>query len=192
VLAVLASSTTASPILEAVPPPDLGPADVRIRVAAAAANPVDVLMGRRGRARRGRPARPGRPRLGRQRHGHRGRRPGRRPAAGRSGGGDPSRDRPDAAGRHPRRRDGAASGAVARVPDGLDLVEAASLPLTRSPRARPSTCSVRPRAAPCWSPAAPAPWEDMPLRRPPATAGGSPPWPGTPTRRSSPAPAPSW
>jgi NADPH:quinone reductase-like Zn-dependent oxidoreductase len=40
--ALLAYSTSASPVLEEVAPPELGPADVRIRVAAAAVNPVDV------------------------------------------------------------------------------------------------------------------------------------------------------
>jgi NADPH:quinone reductase-like Zn-dependent oxidoreductase len=40
--ALLAYSTSASPVLEEVAPPELGPTDVRIRVAAAAVNPVDV------------------------------------------------------------------------------------------------------------------------------------------------------
>lgn len=40
--ALLAYSTSASPVLEEVSPPELGPADVRIQVAAAAVNPVDV------------------------------------------------------------------------------------------------------------------------------------------------------
>jgi NADPH:quinone reductase-like Zn-dependent oxidoreductase len=44
VLALLAYSTSTSPVLEEVPPPELGPADVRIRVAAAAVNPVDVKV----------------------------------------------------------------------------------------------------------------------------------------------------
>jgi NADPH:quinone reductase-like Zn-dependent oxidoreductase len=42
--ALLAYSTSASPVLEEVSPPELGPADVRIQVAAAAVNPVDVTM----------------------------------------------------------------------------------------------------------------------------------------------------
>jgi len=42
VLALLAYSSSASPVLEEVSPPGLGPADVRIQVAAAAVNPVDV------------------------------------------------------------------------------------------------------------------------------------------------------
>lgn len=42
--ALLAHSTSASPVLEDVPPPDLGPTDVRIQVAAAAVNPVDVAV----------------------------------------------------------------------------------------------------------------------------------------------------
>ena len=42
--ALLAYSTSSSPVLEDVAPPALGPADVRIRVAAAAVNPVDVAM----------------------------------------------------------------------------------------------------------------------------------------------------
>lgn len=40
--ALLAYSTSTSPTSEDVPPPALGPAEVRIRVAAAAINPVDV------------------------------------------------------------------------------------------------------------------------------------------------------
>jgi NADPH:quinone reductase-like Zn-dependent oxidoreductase len=40
--ALLAYSTSASPVLEEVAPPELGPTDVRIRVASAAVNPVDV------------------------------------------------------------------------------------------------------------------------------------------------------
>jgi NADPH:quinone reductase-like Zn-dependent oxidoreductase len=40
--ALLAYSTSASPVLEEVASPQLGPTDVRIRVAAAAVNPVDV------------------------------------------------------------------------------------------------------------------------------------------------------
>src|SRR5262245_58900706 len=40
--ALLAYSTSASPVLEDVSRPALGPADVRVRVAAAAVNPVDV------------------------------------------------------------------------------------------------------------------------------------------------------
>jgi NADPH:quinone reductase-like Zn-dependent oxidoreductase len=44
VLALLAYSTSASPVLEDVSPPELSPADVRIRVAAAAVNPVDVMV----------------------------------------------------------------------------------------------------------------------------------------------------
>ena len=42
--ALLAYSTSDSPVVEEVSPPDLGPADVRIQVAAAALNPVDVAM----------------------------------------------------------------------------------------------------------------------------------------------------
>lgn len=42
--ALLAYSTSASPVLEEVEPPKLGPADVRIQVAAAAVNPVDVAV----------------------------------------------------------------------------------------------------------------------------------------------------
>jgi NADPH:quinone reductase-like Zn-dependent oxidoreductase len=42
--ALLAYSTSASPVLEEVSPPELGPADVRIQVAAAAVNPVDVAV----------------------------------------------------------------------------------------------------------------------------------------------------
>jgi NADPH:quinone reductase-like Zn-dependent oxidoreductase len=42
--ALLAYSTSASPVLEEIPPPALGPADVRIQVAAAAVNPVDVAV----------------------------------------------------------------------------------------------------------------------------------------------------
>ena len=42
--ALLAYSTSASPVLEDVSAPDLGPADVRIQVAAAAVNPVDVAV----------------------------------------------------------------------------------------------------------------------------------------------------
>jgi NADPH:quinone reductase-like Zn-dependent oxidoreductase len=40
--ALLAYSTSASPVLEEVAPPELGPTDVRLRVAASAVNPVDV------------------------------------------------------------------------------------------------------------------------------------------------------
>ena len=42
--ALLAYSASASPVLEDISPPELGPADVRIRVAAAAVNPVDVAV----------------------------------------------------------------------------------------------------------------------------------------------------
>jgi NADPH:quinone reductase-like Zn-dependent oxidoreductase len=42
--ALLAYSTSASPILEDVSPPALGPTDVRVEVAAAAVNPVDVTV----------------------------------------------------------------------------------------------------------------------------------------------------
>jgi NADPH:quinone reductase-like Zn-dependent oxidoreductase len=42
VSALLAYSTSTSPVVEDVAPPELGPADVRIKVAAAAVNPVDV------------------------------------------------------------------------------------------------------------------------------------------------------
>jgi NADPH:quinone reductase-like Zn-dependent oxidoreductase len=42
--ALLAYSTSASPVLEEVSPPELGPTDVRIQVAAAAVNPVDVAV----------------------------------------------------------------------------------------------------------------------------------------------------
>jgi NADPH:quinone reductase-like Zn-dependent oxidoreductase len=42
--ALLAYSTSASPVLEEVSPPQLGPGDVRIKVAAAAVNPVDVTV----------------------------------------------------------------------------------------------------------------------------------------------------
>jgi NADPH:quinone reductase-like Zn-dependent oxidoreductase len=40
--ALLAYSTSASPVLEEVSPPELSPTDVRIQVAAAAVNPVDI------------------------------------------------------------------------------------------------------------------------------------------------------
>jgi NADPH:quinone reductase-like Zn-dependent oxidoreductase len=40
--ALLAYSTSTSPVVEDVTPPELGPTDVRIKVAAAAVNPVDV------------------------------------------------------------------------------------------------------------------------------------------------------
>jgi NADPH:quinone reductase-like Zn-dependent oxidoreductase len=40
--ALRAYSTSSSPVIEEVAPPELGPTDVRIRVAAAAVNPVDV------------------------------------------------------------------------------------------------------------------------------------------------------
>ena len=43
-LALRAYSTSASPVLEDISPPELGPTDVRIRVAAAAVNPVDVMV----------------------------------------------------------------------------------------------------------------------------------------------------
>jgi NADPH:quinone reductase-like Zn-dependent oxidoreductase len=42
--ALLAYSTSASPVIEDVSPPELGPTDVRIQVAAAAVNPVDVMV----------------------------------------------------------------------------------------------------------------------------------------------------
>jgi NADPH:quinone reductase-like Zn-dependent oxidoreductase len=42
--ALLAYSTSASPVLQEVSPPELDPADVRIQVAAAAVNPVDVKV----------------------------------------------------------------------------------------------------------------------------------------------------
>jgi NADPH:quinone reductase-like Zn-dependent oxidoreductase len=42
--ALLAYSTSTSPVLEEVSPPALGPTDVRIQVAAAAVNPVDVTV----------------------------------------------------------------------------------------------------------------------------------------------------
>ena len=42
--ALLAYSTNTAPVVEEVAPPDLGPADVRIQVAAAAINPVDVAV----------------------------------------------------------------------------------------------------------------------------------------------------
>jgi NADPH:quinone reductase-like Zn-dependent oxidoreductase len=44
VLALLAYSTSVSPVLEDVSPPELAPTDVRIQVAAAAVNPVDVAV----------------------------------------------------------------------------------------------------------------------------------------------------
>ena len=43
-LALHAHSTRTSPVLDEVSPPELGPSDVRIRVAAAAVNPVDVKV----------------------------------------------------------------------------------------------------------------------------------------------------
>jgi NADPH:quinone reductase-like Zn-dependent oxidoreductase len=43
-LALLAYSTSVSPVLEDVSPPELAPTDVRIQVAAAAVNPVDVSV----------------------------------------------------------------------------------------------------------------------------------------------------
>ncbi|WCB95468.1 2-haloacrylate reductase [Baekduia alba] len=43
-LALLAYSTSASPILEDVAQPELAPGDVRIQVAGAAVNPVDVMV----------------------------------------------------------------------------------------------------------------------------------------------------
>lgn len=43
--ALLAYATNASPVLEEVAPPDLGPSDVRIQVAGAGVNPVDVAIG---------------------------------------------------------------------------------------------------------------------------------------------------
>lgn len=43
--ALLAHSTGVSPVLEDVVPPDLGEGDVRIRVAGAAVNPVDAAIG---------------------------------------------------------------------------------------------------------------------------------------------------
>ena len=42
--ALRAYSTSALPVLEEVSPPELGPADVRVQVAAAAVNPVDVTV----------------------------------------------------------------------------------------------------------------------------------------------------
>jgi NADPH:quinone reductase-like Zn-dependent oxidoreductase len=42
--ALLAYSSSTSPVIEDVSPPELGPADVRIQVAAAAVNPVDVAV----------------------------------------------------------------------------------------------------------------------------------------------------
>jgi NADPH:quinone reductase-like Zn-dependent oxidoreductase len=42
--ALRAYSTSTSPVLEEVSPPTLGPTDVRIQVAAAAVNPVDVIV----------------------------------------------------------------------------------------------------------------------------------------------------
>lgn len=42
--ALLAYSTSTSPVIEDVSPPPLGPSDVRIQVAAAAVNPVDVAV----------------------------------------------------------------------------------------------------------------------------------------------------
>ncbi len=42
--ALLAYSTRNAPVLEDVAPPELGPADVRIKVAAAAVNPVDLKV----------------------------------------------------------------------------------------------------------------------------------------------------
>lgn len=42
--ALLAYSTNTTPVLEDVSPPELGPTDVRISVAAAAVNPVDVAV----------------------------------------------------------------------------------------------------------------------------------------------------
>ena len=42
--ALRAYSTSASPVLEEVSPPELGPTDVRVQVAAAAVNPVDVTV----------------------------------------------------------------------------------------------------------------------------------------------------
>lgn len=42
--ALLAHSTSTTPVLEEVAPPKLGPADVRIQVAAAAINPVDIAV----------------------------------------------------------------------------------------------------------------------------------------------------
>lgn len=42
--ALLAYSTSPSPVLEDVSPPELGPTDVRIQVAGAAVNPVDVKV----------------------------------------------------------------------------------------------------------------------------------------------------
>ncbi|MEZ5120685.1 MAG: zinc-binding dehydrogenase [Solirubrobacterales bacterium] len=42
--ALLAHSTSTAPVLEDVAPPALGPRDVRVQVAAAAVNPVDVMV----------------------------------------------------------------------------------------------------------------------------------------------------
>jgi NADPH:quinone reductase-like Zn-dependent oxidoreductase len=68
--------------------------------------------------------------------------------------------------------------AVAPVPDGLDLVEAASVPLNALTARPPSICSALPNGVPCSSPAAPAPSADTPSSWPPAPAGGDRTGPG--------------
>jgi NADPH:quinone reductase-like Zn-dependent oxidoreductase len=84
------------------------------------------------------------------------------------------------------------AGAVARVPDGLDLVEAASLPLNALTARQALDLLGPPKGAACSSRAAPARSGATPSSWPPAPAGVSPRWRGTPTRTSSPAPAPTW
>jgi D-arabinose 1-dehydrogenase-like Zn-dependent alcohol dehydrogenase len=182
--ALLAYSTSTTPVLEEVSPPELGPADVRIQVAAAAVNPIDIaVLTGPVRALAGLPDPIG---LGWDVSGTvsevgdevSGLQPGDRVAGilhviGLKPG----------VGAHADETVLPAN-AVALVPDGIDLVEAASLRSTRSPLARPSTCSALPRGAPCWSPAAPVPSAGTPSSWPPVPAGGSPHWLATPTRTS--------
>jgi NADPH:quinone reductase-like Zn-dependent oxidoreductase len=127
--ALLAYSTSTSPVVEDVTPPELGPTDVRIKVAAAAVNPVDVGVLRGPvRALTGLPDPVG---LGWDVSGTitdvgsevTGLAPGDRVAGilhviGRKPGVGTHADETVLP-----------AGAVARVPEGLDLVEAASLPL---------------------------------------------------------------
>jgi NADPH:quinone reductase-like Zn-dependent oxidoreductase len=130
VRALRAYSTSVSPVLEEVSPPELGPTDVRIQVAAAAVNPVDVaVLTRPLRATVGLPDPVGLgwdvsgtvTEVGRQVTG--------------LGPGDRVAGILHLFGLKPSVGTHAdetllPADAVARVPDGLDLVKAASLPLT--------------------------------------------------------------
>ena len=190
-LALLAHSTSTSPVLEDVSPLELGPTDVRIRVAAAAVNPVDVkVLTGPLRAAVGLPDPVG---LGWDVSGTvtevggqvTGLRPGDRVA-----GLLHLLALKPSVGTHAEETVLPAAASPAS-PTGSTWSRPHRSRSTRSPPARPSTCSALPRDAPCSSPAARAPSAATPSFWPPVPAGGSAHWSGTPTRTSLCAPAPT-